>query len=224
MSITTAHGSEQRAGPRSRLSRDQRREHLLSAAADLLGERGIGSVTMEGVAAQAGVSKALPYSHFDNAEAVIEALKERELAVFGERVVAAIRAADGLEAKITSAVHTYFDIIIERGAILATLMRARPPAEPKSSDRPDETFFADLFRREIGLDRLVARVASAVFLAGMSGAVDGLVRRVAPRSTIEAVVVRLVVGGATALVEDPALPSGDTTARRVRPARAPRRS
>lgn len=37
----------------------------------MLLERGAAAITMEGLAVQAGVSKALPYIHFDNAEAVL---------------------------------------------------------------------------------------------------------------------------------------------------------
>ena len=43
------------------------------AEALLVSERGFGAITMEGVAARAGVSKALPYSHFENAEALTSA-------------------------------------------------------------------------------------------------------------------------------------------------------
>ena len=61
----TGRGSTRSKKPR--LTRAQRRDHLLDAAAELVGLKGVGAVTMEGVAARAGVSKALPYTHFDDA-------------------------------------------------------------------------------------------------------------------------------------------------------------
>jgi AcrR family transcriptional regulator len=61
----------------TKLTRGERRESLLDAATELLGAGGPGAVTMEGVAAAAGVTKALPYRHFPNADAVLVALVER---------------------------------------------------------------------------------------------------------------------------------------------------
>ncbi len=43
---------------------------------------------MEGIAARGGVSKALPYRHFDNADDVLMALYQREMALLAERVTA----------------------------------------------------------------------------------------------------------------------------------------
>ena len=54
----------------TRLTRAARREQLLDAAAQL-GAASLDSVTMEGLAAQAGVSKALPYKFFANRDEVL---------------------------------------------------------------------------------------------------------------------------------------------------------
>jgi AcrR family transcriptional regulator len=49
-----------------RLTRDSRHDALLDEAARLLAEGGFSAVTMEAVAARAGVSRPLVYKHFDN--------------------------------------------------------------------------------------------------------------------------------------------------------------
>src|SRR5438445_42980 len=94
------------AAPAERLSKEARRTQLLDSAAELITQRGIDGMTMEGVAALAGVSKALPYLHFENAEVLIMALREREMDDLSHRVSRAARGIDDFEAKIAAAVRT----------------------------------------------------------------------------------------------------------------------
>ncbi len=54
----------QRAEPRPYLRAGERRTQLLGAAAALVGRDGLGSLTMAGVAAEAGVSRQWVYEHF----------------------------------------------------------------------------------------------------------------------------------------------------------------
>ena len=88
-------------GPR--LRRDQRRDQLLDSAAALLVERGPGAITMEGVAAEAGVSKALPYAHFDNATELLRQLRDRELDHLRDRLLAASAGVEGFERLVEAA-------------------------------------------------------------------------------------------------------------------------
>src|SRR5205823_5613658 len=75
---------------RRRLPGDLRRRQLLDVAIELLSEGGAEAVTMEGVAARAGVSKALGYRYFDNADQLLLALHDREMAEMGIRVRSAL--------------------------------------------------------------------------------------------------------------------------------------
>ena len=59
-------------GPR--LSPDDRRSHLLGVARSLVEARGVAALSMEAVAAEAGVSRALLYTYFDNRAGLIHAL------------------------------------------------------------------------------------------------------------------------------------------------------
>jgi AcrR family transcriptional regulator len=184
-----------------RLRRAERREQLLDSAVAILLDHGRGAVTMERVAAQAGVSKALPYAHFDNADDLVRVLRERELGRFAADVVAAVASAEQFEDRIAATVHAYFEGIRERGHVLKVLLD-ETPAGARRSDRKDLAFFARLFEDDAGLSAPVARIASSIFVAGVAGAVDSWLRRVASRATVEATVVRLIVGGVEALAVD----------------------
>ena len=185
--------------PSPRLSRAARRDQLLASAAAVLVERGVAALTMEGVAAEAGVSKALPYSHFENAQQLLHALRDRELDRFGASIVGAVRDADGYEARIAAAVHSYFSFIAHRGSVLVAVLRTLPMDADEQQKRQNPAFFARLFQKELGLSEPIAGVASAIFVVGVSGAVDAWVNGLANRATIEAITVQSVIGGAAAV-------------------------
>ena len=77
-------------GRGARLSRDERRAHFLDMAAEIITEHGADSVTMEGVAARAGVSKALGYRYFTNRDDLLMALFDREMAILDHRISTAV--------------------------------------------------------------------------------------------------------------------------------------
>jgi AcrR family transcriptional regulator len=52
--------------PRRRLSAPQRRDEILDAAATVIALSGYDGCSLEQIAAEAGVSKALIYEHFDS--------------------------------------------------------------------------------------------------------------------------------------------------------------
>ncbi len=156
---------------------------------------------MEGVAAAAGVSKALPYAHFDNATELLRQLRDRELDGLRDRLIAGAEGVEGLEPLVTSAVHTYFEVIAERGAVLVASLRRLPLDHDEQARRRNPQFFVELFREHLGLSAPVARVASAVFVTGIDGAVEPWVLGEVSRSTAEAILVRLTIAGTAAVAE-----------------------
>jgi AcrR family transcriptional regulator len=74
---------------RSRLSTDARREQLLAAGAELLGRRPYDEVSIEEIAAAAGVSKGLLYHYFPTKQDFVVAALER-----GERELGELTAPD----------------------------------------------------------------------------------------------------------------------------------
>lgn len=185
---------------RQRLTRAQRRDQLLDAAAELVAERGIGAVTMEGVAARAGVSKALPYTHFDDATDLLVSLRLREMEVLGESVKRAVVGVEGFEAQVHAVVHATFGTAVERGGILTTLVFALPIAnEPAAAVGPEPSDMAVFFVDQLGVSLPVARVMASVVILGFTGALLSLSASLASRPLVEAVVTRMILGGVSAV-------------------------
>ncbi len=181
-------------------SRDDRREQLLDTAAELVRDHGLMGFTMEGLASAAGVSKALPYRHFANADAALVALYRRELV----RLTAAIFAAvDGIgegDAMMAAGVHAYFDHVVERGELMQALVGAGSPVLDLAADgRSAPGFIIELIRRGYGL-----RGRTAVVLASLVGGLviagsDSMARGDAARSTVERTTVAAAIGAVHAV-------------------------
>jgi AcrR family transcriptional regulator len=187
--------------PARRLSRAARRDQLLDTAAELLLDRGASAVTMEGVAALAGVSKALPYTHFDNAIELLRALRDRELDYMRDRIDGATEVASGYEPKIAAAVHAYFDVLRDRGDVLAAVLRSLPMDDQDVLRRENPHFYADLFEQELGLTTELAQLTSSIFVAAVPGAAQSWAWRRTHRATAEATLVRVIVAGAAAVAD-----------------------
>jgi AcrR family transcriptional regulator len=97
-----------------RLPPAERRELVLEAAGRLFGEHGYAHVTLDEIAAAAGVTKPVLYRHFDSKKALYLALLERhrnDLPRFFERV------PDDLpfDQRVEAILETWFDYVTEHG-------------------------------------------------------------------------------------------------------------
>jgi len=189
---------------KARLSKPERRDQLLDAAADLVLERGIAALSMEGVAARAGVSKALPYAHFENAEEVLAALYEREVAVLGARMYALVEGAPDLQGKIEGAVRAYFDVVTTRATLFTKLLSVDAHKSAQKDNRAHR-YFTSIFVSTLDVDAPTGSVLASAFLASLPGALGALVRRDARREVVEDVLVRFAVAGAHAVAESSAV-------------------
>jgi AcrR family transcriptional regulator len=72
-----------------RLSAAQRRQQLLEAAGELVAERGFHAVSIEAVAARAGITRPIVYHHFGDLQGLLTAFVERQ----AERAVAQLARA-----------------------------------------------------------------------------------------------------------------------------------
>ena len=150
---------------------DDRRHQLLDAAADLVVEHGAAAMSMERLAAVAGVSKALPYKHFDNGEAVLAALYRRETAALGRAVWRALSEADPGVDLVRLAIRVYFDEVARRGPVLAAL--SRPGSTIASVADPSQAgvvFEVEVFNRFHGLDRDRAKAVAGMVQGAVVGA------------------------------------------------------
>ncbi len=134
-------------------------------------DAGAGGLTMEGLAARAGVSKALPYLHFRDADGVLIALHQRELDRVTDRVARAISDVVGVD-RFAAATRAYVDVVAERGPLLARL-RAPGVASARvgAGDRTPTAFLAGLFE-ECGLTRKQAAAAGPALFGALNGLIE----------------------------------------------------
>jgi AcrR family transcriptional regulator len=187
-----------------RLSREERREHFLDVAAELIVDKGIDSVTMESVAAAAGVSKGLGYAYFTDRSDLLMAVLNRETHAMERRI--ALAGAGAFEDKIRAGTKAWFDTVSERGTLFNTLLgtsqiRGTRAKDRKASVRRWEGFYADLAERELGVPRRQADIASAILISGLSGVVRRWVDHRDSRRVLEDTYVEFAIGGLRALVE-----------------------
>lgn len=192
------------AAKRQRLTRDERREQLLDVAADLIAEGGFEAVTMERVAEQAGVSKALPYAHFDNASDLLLALFIRELTDHGQRVIAAIEQSDD---PTRAGIDAFFDTVEKRRIMYRVMLHPTSTPGPLrdfqlSSQTRNDSYFAKRWRRELGLPDSVARVAATMMLDSLGGTVRAWHQGYASRDEVERIFTIYTNAGLKALADD----------------------
>lgn len=70
--------------------KDKTRAHLLEVAAEMLGEQGFGSTTVDEIAERAGVAKGTVYYHFRSKVELVEALIAEGLAPLAEQMSASV--------------------------------------------------------------------------------------------------------------------------------------
>ena len=172
---------------RPRMRAPDRREQLLDEVARLVvSDGGVGAVTMERLAERAGVSKALPYRHFADADAALVALYRRETSALGAAVVTALEAAPPGADLVRVSVRAYFDALLPRRDVLRALS-SPGRAVPAVAD-PDDVatrFAVSLLRTYHGLDGDRAKAVAGMVQGAMVGAAATVLADAAPRASVE---------------------------------------
>jgi AcrR family transcriptional regulator len=190
----------------ARLPGEERREHFLDVAAELITGQGVDSVTMEAVAAAAGVSKGLGYAYFTNRGDLLLAVLEREMGELERRVNEALAAGDTFEARIRGAVHAWLDTLSERGGLLDKLLKAsqlqRPLRERRAASfRRIENFYGKMAADEFGIPERQATAAAAIMVAGLNGLLERWIVARDSRRMLEDTFIDLTLGGLKRLAE-----------------------
>lgn len=151
-----------------RLTRDERRDALVEAAAALVASD-VTSVSMEAVAEAAGVSRPLVYKHFANRAELLVAVYRRETATLHEELAEAVRTARGLEAKFRALVRGALRGEAERGAALSALRAAGARnhelrEEQRRRDQGTVAYFARHATRELGTEPKPTRDTVSILL------------------------------------------------------------
>jgi AcrR family transcriptional regulator len=106
------------AQARERLYGTDRRDQLMACARQLLRTRGLDELTIEGIAVEAGVSRALAYRHLKSIDEVLHELYALESLRFYEAVAAEIERADRFEDEVRAGVAANFEYVATQGDLL----------------------------------------------------------------------------------------------------------
>jgi len=185
-----------------RLRGEDRRAVLLDTAAALVAEQGTDAVTMDAVAARAGVSRPLVYKHFTNRDELLAAVLRREASEFTATVAAEVERAEGLEGKIRALVRATLDAVGSHSRVYTPLARSGVrddtfKREQRTYQRRTVQFFARLAVSDLGLTQEQSTAAMAVLLTGLESVWAQWRARPTPghRTFLENLYVDLVMGG-----------------------------
>ena len=193
--------------PKSRVKGSERRTLLLEAAAAIVVELGVSSVTMEEVAARNDVNKRLGYRYFANREALLKALFEQELQEATRRATAAITSVSGLRDVIAAYIKAWLELSEERGPLLSRLFSDQdvvPAVAREISDRAILSW-SNTLRTPLGLSSARATTLAHMYLSALRGAVEALHTGVAPLAEVVEIYTTSTYAGAQAVAELPAL-------------------
>lgn len=120
--------------PRARLGREERRELLVDAAAQVFDGRDPAGVTFEEIAGAAGVSRALVYNYFGDRRGLIEALARRSSVRLTERVTEALASTRGLREALAGAIRVSLEFAREDPAGYRYAIGSTTPLVPALCD------------------------------------------------------------------------------------------
>ena len=113
---------------RVRMSGRERREQLVEVGRKLFAEKGFEAVTIEEIAAKAGVSKPVVYEHFGSKDGLYAVIVDREMNVLLAMVTDSL-TADNPRALLEQAARALFDYIEGRSDGFRVLVRDSPVAQ-----------------------------------------------------------------------------------------------
>jgi AcrR family transcriptional regulator len=194
-------------GP-ARLSRVDRRDALLTAAAALLTDQSVEAVTMEAVAERAGVSRPLVYKHFANRGDLLAAVYQREAAVLHDELATTVRQATTVTDMFRTLIRGALKAQADRGTALAALRAAGGwnhalREEQRQRDRTTMRYFAAHVSQEFGVGEPQAGLAVAILL----GAIEAVLAQWRRRPTrqyatqLEDAYMAVVTGGLAQLAK-----------------------
>jgi len=132
---------------RRRLTAEERREGILEAALSVFSQRGYHASSIDDIAREAGVSKALIYEHFASKQELYAELLERHAQQLFERLGRALEhvQVESGAARLAAGLDAFFAFVEERRAAWRILFR--DVGDPETA---------------AALDRLVAQVTAVV--------------------------------------------------------------
>ncbi|GAB5487743.1 MAG: hypothetical protein Pars2KO_13130 [Parasphingorhabdus sp.] len=122
---------------RRRLSPEKRKSLILDHTADIVAREGVSALSMDRIGKEAGISKSLVYTYFENLTELLRTLLQRELKSLRKKQQQQAEAAETFEQLVRGVTHQYLKYIEERGLLIERLQ-----AEPSVAGGNDPTDFS----------------------------------------------------------------------------------
>jgi AcrR family transcriptional regulator len=189
---------------RERLTREDRRERIFSAAAEIALEEGAKAISIERIAAELGVTKGLLYQHFESRELLLAALAEREIKdLIARRIFNAAQAPD-FEAAARAVLSIYFSHVSERGSLLLVVLSDPNVVEALSQEcltiwTQAKGATRKLVKSRFGLTDPVLGDAVSLIIALVAQAGRQVADRLTTKELAEDLTISMILGGLTNL-------------------------
>lgn len=199
-------GTQVKERVRRRYSPEMRRGLILDFTAEMVAQEGIASLSMERIAAKAGISKALMYRYFPTLTELLRTLLQRELHELRKRQAKAATPATTFEELVRSITREYLLYIETRGRLIERLQ-----SEPSISDTKSPTdygreravdYLSKIATKHFGLTHRVARAATDLSFGIPTAAGYFLTRHNYSREEIEEIAVKMILGAFNELTND----------------------
>lgn len=195
-----------------RLTGAERRTEFLNAAASIIMTKGTAAVSMNSVAIRTGVSKRLGYRYFENRNALLKALIDRELAEVGHRARAVLPRDAGLEETLKVNITVWLQRFEERGPLLMRLLFGQDVVSSVVADINARSIknWAGILGDALPLDPATAEILASLYISALRGAVEALERKLAPLEQIASTYATAALAGAQAVSIQSAMQAHET--------------
>jgi AcrR family transcriptional regulator len=141
----------------------------------VIAEQGLAMLTMERVSAQAGVSKPVLYTHFDNRAALLVGLLEEFWSEVDGRLADSTRRSRLLTAFSADLITAFFDVIQRGGSAIQQILTSgseEPEVEAARRERfhQVEAIWSTMYQKHLGLPPASADIAAAILRSAIAGA------------------------------------------------------
>jgi TetR/AcrR family transcriptional regulator, fatty acid biosynthesis regulator len=188
------------ARKRTRKPPEERRAEILDSAAGIILEEGLSAVSMEGIAREISISKALVYNYFSSRDQLFAALLEREQTELRERGMGAAMQAESFVELIRQTTRLYLEQVQSRGSLIAALLSDPSVAklmEKRSSEDRDRArrYFIKQVVQNYQLSTAMASASVDLLWTITDGAGRLLSQGDLDIDTAEEMCVQLITGG-----------------------------